>query len=128
MIGHKLAFGLLLAFTSAAAAKPNEFIEAQVKALGRRYNEIEEQLPRSVRYLQTQQDGNATVVKQAWFDGADDPVKVTVERTEGATRELLEYVALNSGEPYNGLFVVGRKESPLADGGVEVSESRRYFG
>ena len=131
MIRNKLAVAaLLLAVAPALVARPRapDFVEAQVKALGARYNQVEEQLARSVHYTQTHGEGEATITKHAWLDGADDPIKFAVERTEGAARELREYLALDSDEPYNGLFIVDRKESPLPDGGTEVTETRRYFG
>ena len=103
-------------------------IDAQVKALGQRYDAIEEQLPRSVRYAKTEEVDGATVVTRAWCNGVGDPLKVAIERSSVAGRELTEYVGLGREISWDGMFIVQRKEMPQPDGSTQVEESRRYFG
>jgi hypothetical protein len=117
---------LLLLPTLAQADRPS--IDAQVKALGQRYNAIEEQLPRSVRYAKTEQVDGATVVTRAWFNGVGDPLKVAIERSGPAGRELTEYVGLGTEISWDGMFVVTRKEITQPDGSTQVEEARRYYG
>jgi hypothetical protein len=100
-------------------------IDAQVKNLAQRYNEVEAQLDRSVRYASRDDKGNT---EQAWFNGADDLIKVAVESHDGDVRELTEYFALDFENDYDGMFMLWRKEKPASDGGVQVEESRKYFG
>jgi len=100
-------------------------IDAQVKNLAQRYNEVETQLDRSVRYASRDDKGNT---EQAWFNGADDLIKVAVESHDGDVRELTEYFALDFENDYDGMFMLARKEKPAPDGGVQVEESRKYFG
>jgi hypothetical protein len=100
-------------------------IDAQVKNLAQRYNEVEAQLDRSVRYASRDDKGNT---EQAWFNGADDLIKVAVESHDGDVRELTEYFALDFENDYDGMFMLVRKEKPAPDGGVQVEESRKYFG
>jgi hypothetical protein len=100
-------------------------IDAQVKNLAQRCNEVEAQLDRSVRYASRDDKGNN---EQAWFNGADDLIKVAVERHDGDVRELTEYFALDFENDYDGMFMLVRKETPAPDGGVQVEESRKYFG
>ena len=109
-------------------AQQRASIDEQVKALGFRYNAIEEQLPRSVRYARTEQVEGATVVTRAWFNGVGDPLKVTIERSGPAGRELTEYITDGSEVSWDGLFVVHRKELPQPDGSTRVEEARRYYG
>ena len=66
--------------------------------------------------------------KQVWFNGADDLIKVAVESRDGAKRELTEYLALDFQNDYDGMFMLVRKEAPAPNGGVQVEESRKYFG
>ncbi|MBV9127344.1 MAG: hypothetical protein JO117_04585 [Verrucomicrobia bacterium] len=112
-----------------AAAASSE-IDAQIKALGQRYNQVEAQLARSVHYLKKETAGDgATTTEQAWFNGAGDLLKVVTERSDAAgRRELTESVARYYDNAYNGLFVVHRKVTPLPDGGTQVDEERKYFG
>jgi hypothetical protein len=100
-------------------------IDAQVKNLAQRYNEVEAQLDRSVRYASRDDKGNT---EQAWFNGADDLIKLAVESHDGDVRELTEYFALDFENDYDGMFMLVRKEKPAPDGGVQVEESRKYFG
>jgi hypothetical protein len=100
-------------------------IDAQVKNLSQRYNEVEAQLDRSVRYASRDDKGNS---EQAWFNGADDLIKLAVESHDGDVRQLTEYFALDFENDYDGMFMLVRKEKPAPDGGVQVEESRKYFG
>jgi len=100
-------------------------VEEQVKRLAQRYSEVEAQLDRSVRYASRNDKGEN---EQAWFNGADDLIKLAVESRDGAQRELTEYFALDFENDYDGMFMLVRKETPAPDGGVQVEESRKYFG
>lgn len=103
-------------------------VEEQVKALAARYGQVEDQLARSIRYTSKDESSGATTVKQAWFNGADDLIKAAVESRDGAKRQLTEYFALDFANDYDGMFMLVRKETPAPDGGVQVEESRKYFG
>jgi hypothetical protein len=100
-------------------------IDAQVKNLAQRYDEVEAQLGRSVRYASRDDKGDS---EQAWFNGADDLIKLAVESHDGDVRELTEYFALDFENDYDGMFMLVRKETPAPDGGLQVEESRKYFG
>src|SRR4029453_18733689 len=100
-------------------------IDAQVKNLAQRYDEVEAQLGWSVRYASRDDKGDT---EQGWFNGSDDLVKLAVERRNGDVRELTEYFALDFENDYNGMFMLIRKEVPAPDGGVQAEESRKYFG
>lgn len=103
-------------------------VEEQVKKLAARYAQVEEQLARSIRYTSKDESGDAITVRQAWFNGSDDLTKVAVESRNGAQRDLTEYFALDFDNDYDGMFMLVRKETPAPDGGVQVEESRKYFG
>jgi hypothetical protein len=103
-------------------------VEEQVKMLAARFGQVEDQLARSIRYTGKDESGGATTVRQAWFNGADDLIKLAVESRNGAQRELTEYFALDFENDYDGMFMLVRKETPASDGGVQVEESRKYFG
>jgi hypothetical protein len=100
-------------------------VDEQVKKLAQRYNEVESQLDRSVRYASRNDNGDS---EQAWFNGSDDLIKLAVESHNGAERQLTEYFALDFENDYDGMFMLIRKEAPAPDGGVQVEESRKYFG
>src|SRR5213076_2862523 len=93
--------------------------------LAARYSQVEDQLDRSVRYASRDDKGNT---EQAWFNGADDLIKLAVESRDGSKRELTEYFALDFENDYDGMFMLMRKETPAPDGGVQVEEWRKYFG
>jgi hypothetical protein len=103
-------------------------VDEQVKMLAARYGQIEDQLAHSIRYTDKDESNGTITVRQAWFNGADDLIKLTVERRNGAQRELTEYFALDFENDYDGMFMLKRKETPAPDGGVKVEESRKYFG
>ena len=96
--------------------------------LAARYGQVEDQLGRSIRYTIRDESSGATTVRQAWFNGADDLIKLAVESRDGAKRELTEYFALDFENDYDGMFMLMRKETPAPDGGMQVEESRKYFG
>ena len=50
-----------------------------------------------------------TTIEQAWFNGADDLIKVAVERTDPSGRELTEYFGRFRFD-YHGMFTLTRKE------------------
>jgi len=99
----------------------------EVKVLMQRYQQVEAQLDRSVRYSSKTGPEGDTTIERAWYNGADDPIKVAVEHVSSAGRELTEYFSLDSNGP-GALFVLTRKEAAQADGGTQVDESRQYFG
>jgi hypothetical protein len=96
--------------------------------LSARYAQVEDQLARSIRYTSKDDSSGATTVRQAWFNGSDDLIKLAVESRDGAQRELTEYFALDFENDYDGMFMLTRKETPTPDGGMQVEESRKYFG
>jgi hypothetical protein len=116
--------GLSLACSTPGALS----VEEQVKMLAACYGQVEDQLARSIRYTSKDESGGATTVRQAWFNGAGDLVKLAVESRDGPKRELTEYFALDFQNDYDGMFMLIRKEVPAPDGAVQVEESRKYFG
>ncbi len=123
-----LALALLSVVSIQLAHSAEPSVADQVKAIARRFDQVEEQLPRSVRYAKTEQTADGTVVTQAWFNGAGDRLKVATERTSPQGRELTETVAIDKELTDDGVFVLTRKEMPASDGGTQVEETRRYYG
>ena len=103
-------------------------VEEQVKTLAAHYGQVEDQLARSIRCTRKDESSGATTVKQAWFNGADDLIKLSVESRNSNERELTEYFALDFENDYDGMFMLVRKETPAPAGGVQVEESRKYLG
>ena len=99
--------------------------DPEIKSLMRRYTEVEAQLDRSIHYLTSESADGVTTVRQAWLNGANDLIKVAVERSGPAGRELTEYVA-EDFDSYT-TFVLTRKEAPAAGGETQIDESRQYF-
>src|SRR6266436_2289592 len=122
LIRFSVAVGILELAGSASGALS---VEEQVKKLAARYSQVEDQLARSVRYASRNDKGDS---EQAWFNGADDLIKLAVESRDGNERKLTEYFALDCDNDYDGMFMLVRKETPAPDGGVQVEESRKYFG
>jgi len=122
LIRFSVAVGILALAGSVSGALS---VEEQVKKLAARYAQVEDQLARSVRYASRDDKGNS---EQACFNGADDLIKLAVESHDGDVRELTEYFALDFDNDYDGMFMLVRKETPAPDGGVQVEESRKYFG
>src|SRR5882724_8663180 len=125
LIRLSVTIGILLLACSTRGALS---VEEQVKMLAARYGQVEDQLGRSIRYTSKDESSGATTVRQAWFNGADDLIKLAVESRDSAKRELTEYFALDFENDYDGMFMLMRKETPAPDGGVQVEESRKYFG
>src|SRR5438046_7601248 len=105
-------------------------VDEQVKMLAERYRQVEDQLPRSIRYTSKDESGGATTVRQEWYNGAEDLIKAAVERNDASGRELTEYISheLGSDFGWRGVFLLTRKETPLPDGGMQVEGSRKSFG
>ena len=112
------------------SASSGDSVDEQVKMLAERYRQVEDQLPRSIRYTSKDESGGATTVRQEWYNGAEDLIKAAVERNDASGRELTEYIPHDLGSDFGwrGLFLLTRKETPLPDGGMQVEESRKYFG
>jgi hypothetical protein len=125
----KRNFAVLLFFGFAVVPVPRNAsgaasLDEQVKKLAERCKQIEAQLDRSVHYVRKTEANGATIIEQAWFNGAGDLIKVAIERTEPSGGELTEY----SGDFFHReMFMLTRKESRLADGETQVDESRDYF-
>ena len=86
----------------------------QVKAIAKRYDQVEEQPPRSVRYAKRDETDNGTVMMtQAWFNGAGDLLKVATDRTSPEGRELTKFTPADPYLDRDGLFVFTRKETPV---------------
>src|SRR5205809_3526307 len=117
-----------VALAGGALAVPS--VDEQVKMLAERYRQVEDQLARSIRYTSKDESGGATTVRQEWYNGAEDLIKAAVERNDASGRKLTEYIPhdLDSDFGWRGLFMLTRKETPLPDGGMQVEESRKYFG
>ena len=98
--------------------------------LAERYRQVEDQLARSIRYTSKEESGGATIVRREWCNGAEDLIKIAVERTDASGRELTEYIPhdLDTDFGWEGLFMLTRKETSSPDGGMQVEESRKYFG
>src|SRR4029450_4388176 len=112
---------------SACGTSGASSVEEQVKDLAERYKQIEDQLGRSVHYVRKTESNGETTIEQAWYNGANNLIKVAVDRTGPSGRELSEF--FGDFEDYNpSKFVLVRKETPLPDGGTQVDESRKYFG
>jgi hypothetical protein len=119
-----VVFVIIIAGSDASSATATD---NQVKILMRRYEQVEAQLDRSVRYSKREVSGDETTIEQAWFSGAGDPIKVATERIAPGHRELTEYFALDFDLVHDGMFVLTRKETAQADGTMQVDESRQCF-
>lgn len=111
--------------TQAADALAELSNEEEIKHLIQRYGQVEAQLDRSIHYSKSETVDGVTTTRQAWLNGANDLMKVAVERTGPDGRELTEYVA-EEFDSYT-MFVLTRKETPVTGGGTQIDESRRYF-
>jgi hypothetical protein len=121
---------LVLAITAPALTEWSEpSVDEQVKYLAQRYNQIEAQLDRSIHYTLTTNEAGVTRLEQAWLNGANDPIKMSIDQTGPSGRELTEYFADDLQHPYiTGTFVLHRKETLRPDGATDVEETRQYFG
>jgi len=113
---------VLLAFEAFGRAPD---VDAQVKVVAERYNEIEGQLGRSVHYVKVINDKSNNVIetRQAWLNEAGDPLKVSLEEKGKQNRKLTE-IFLNGSV----IFVLDRSENTMPGGSIHVNESRKYFG
>jgi phage-related tail protein len=116
---------LQIALADKASSAPQ--YDDEVKELIQRYQQVEAQLDRSVRYSRKTGSEGDTTIQQAWYNGAGDPIKVAVEHISSAGRELTEYLSLDFDDP-GAMFVLTRKETTQPDGGTQIDESRQYFG
>ena len=115
-------------FALACSASGELSVDEQVRELAQRYKEVEAQLSRSVHYLRKTESAAETTVEQAWLNGAGDPIKVAIEHSDPPGRELTEYFADDLTDPYEGMFLLNRKETSLPDGRTQIDELRKYFG
>ena len=58
--------------TFGSDASPAAGTDNQVKLLMRRYEQVEDQLARSVHYVRKTESDGGTTIEQAWFNGAHD--------------------------------------------------------
>jgi hypothetical protein len=119
-LGLVIATGII-----APSARPASSNDKDIKRLVRRYTEVEAQLDRSIHYVQSEDVDGVSTIRQAWLNGANDLIKVAVERTGRSGRELTEYVT-EDFDSYT-MFVLTRKETPVTGGETQIDESRRYF-
>lgn len=120
LMGASVAVGMLAPRVGSAAANDDD-----IKGLMRRYPQVEAQLDRAIHYLKNETADGVTTNRQAWFNGANDLIKVAVESSGPSGRELTEYVA-EEFDSYT-MFVLTRKEAPASGGDTQIDESRRYF-
>lgn len=124
----RILVALLLGCLAAPAwAAPVDDVEMHVKAISRRYNQIEAQLVRSIHYKETSADDGDTETHELWTTAAGETIKVATDRTGPKGRLLREYF-LNADEAQIPVFVLTRREAPLPDGGTQVDERRQFFG
>ena len=50
------------------SASSGDSVDEQVKMLAERYRQVEDQLPRSIRYTSKDESGGATTVRQEWYN------------------------------------------------------------
>jgi hypothetical protein len=110
-------FCLLLIIALGDKASSATQSDEVVKALIQRYQQVEAQLDRSVRYSRKTGAEGDTTIEQAWYNGASDPIKVAVQHISSAGRELTEYFSLDFDDQ-GAMFVLTRKEATQPDGGT----------
>ena len=115
LLGLVIATGML-----APSARPASSNDKDIKRLIRRYTEVEAQLDRSIHYLQSENVDGVSTIRHAWLNGANDLIKVAVERTGPSGRELTEYVT-EDFDSYT-MFVLTRKETPVTGGDIQIDE------
>lgn len=122
----RLLFAAVIAVIAQATDATAELSkEEEIKHLIQRYGQVEAQLDRSIHYSESETADGVTTIRQAWLNGANDLMKVSVERTGPDGRELTEYVAEEFDSETT--FVLTRKETPLTGSETQIEESRRYF-
>lgn len=120
LMGAGFAVGMLAPRILSAAANDDD-----IKGLMRRYTQVESQLDRAIHYQKSEKVEGVTTTRHAWFNGANDLIKVALESSGPSGRELAEYVA-EEFDSYT-TFVLTRKETPLGGGDTQIDEARRYF-
>lgn len=110
---------------SARNAAGESSTKQQIDRLMQVFTQTEAQLERSIHYVKKDNADGVATIQQGWFNGADDLIKVAVERSGPSGRELTEYFAENF-ESYT-MFILTRKETPAGEGEIQVDESRQYF-
>lgn len=120
----------VLAITAAALTEWTEpSVDEQVKYLAQRYSDIEAQLDRSIHYTVTTNEAGVTRLEQAWLNGANDPIKISIDQTAPSGHELTEYFADDlQHADITPTFVLHRKQMLRPDGASYVEETWRYFG
>ena len=120
----------VLAITAAALTEWTEpSVDEQVKYLAQRYSDIEAQLDRSIHYTVTTNEAGVTRLEQAWLNGANDPIKISIDQTAPSGHELTEYFADDlQHADITPTFVLHRKQMLRPDGASDVEETWRYFG
>ena len=98
-----------------------------MKDLAERYKQVEDQLGRSVHYVRKTESNGETTIEQAWYNGANNLIKVAVDRTGPSGREVTEFFERDFDNYKEPTFILVRKETPLPHGGTQVDESRKYF-
>src|SRR2546423_6679603 len=86
----RLIVGMGILASRVCSATSND---PEIKALMRRYTDVEAQLNRSIHYLKSETAEGVTTIRQAWLDGANDLIKVAVRRSYPAGRARIQYVA-----------------------------------
>ncbi len=125
LAAHILALLLGGLVAPAWASAPDE--DVQIKAISRRYGQVEAQLERSIHYKGTTTEAGETETRELWTTAAGESVKVATERTGPKGRVVKEYFPAGD-EVQLPIFVLTRRETPLPDGGTQVDERRQFFG
>src|SRR2546429_3040502 len=81
LIRFWVVIGILTLARDASGARS---VDEQVKMLAERYRQVEDQLPRSIRYTSKDESGGATTARQEWYNGAGELIKVAVERNDAS--------------------------------------------
>ena len=125
IISCLLAVPWLLLGQTVSAGETNE----AVNAIMQRYTEVEAQLDRAVHYVKKEETVPDLTVQQAWFNRFGGLLKVAMERTSAAGRELKEFFPLDPDEDpaVRRMFVLIRREHPLSNGTTRVEEERLYL-
>src|SRR5436305_10446920 len=70
LIRFWVVIGILTLARDASGARS---VDEQVKMSAERYRQVEDQLPRSIRYTSKDESGGATTVRQEWYNGCRGP-------------------------------------------------------
>src|SRR5258707_60613 len=66
---------------SACGTSAARSVEEQVKELAEQYKQVEAQLGRSIHYMRKTESNGETTIEQAWYNGANNLIKVAVDRS-----------------------------------------------